>query len=185
MSRDRVEWGEVTALVARAAAVQIDCALRDFPRIAPLLTRDAGSAKAQFRFYRLAASEQVAQSLDAAQCTVQAVLPLTCQRCLGEVGVEIEASAELAFIDDEAAVAIVPESHDPVITEAGRISLAALVEEELLLAMPIVPMHADPAQCRMQPAPEGGEGGDRSEADADAAAPTQTPFAGLRELMKN
>ena len=33
MSRDRAEWHEVQALVARAAQVRIDCALRDLPRV--------------------------------------------------------------------------------------------------------------------------------------------------------
>ncbi len=184
MSRDRVEWGEVAALVARAASVQIDIALRDLPRIAPLLTRDTGNAAAEFSFHRMPATQHVARGFDAAHCIVRAELPLTCQRCLAEVTVDVEARAELAFVDDEATVPVVPESHDPVIMEAGRVSLAALVEEELLLAMPIVPMHADVSQCR----PEEGRAGERvatnEEAAAAAAAPKQTPFAGLRDLMK-
>lgn len=175
MSRDRAEWGEVDALVARAASLQIDCALRDLPRVAPLLTRDSGNATARFRFYRLVGEER---AFDAAHCAVRALLTLTCQRCLAEVAVPVEAQAELAFVDDEASVVLVPESHDPVVTEAGRVLLAALVEEELLLALPIVPMHADPADCQPQP------GIESSEADVAAAAPKQTPFAGLRDLMK-
>jgi uncharacterized protein len=175
MSRDRDEWGEVAALVARAASVQFDCALRDLPRVAPLLTRDSGNAAAQFRFYRTSGAEG---GFDAAHCTVKAELLLTCQRCLAEVVMPVAADAELAFVESEASVQSVPETHDPVIVEAGRVSLTALVEEELLLAMPIVPMHADVAQCRPQP------GIENSEADVAAAAPKQTPFAGLRDLMK-
>ncbi|HEU4531595.1 MAG TPA: YceD family protein [Steroidobacteraceae bacterium] len=184
MSRDRAEWHEVQALVARAAQVRIDCALRDLPRIAPLLTRDDGSATAAFRFYRLSASadapEGTISACDAAECSVSAVLPMTCQRCLGEVQIQAHGSAHLAFIDDEAAVGTVPESHDPVIMSAGRVSLAELVEEELLLAMPIVPVHAEVAQCQPRP----GETVEENPADAAASAPKQTPFAGLRELMK-
>ncbi len=184
MSRDRAEWGEVAALVARAASVQIDIALRDLPRIAPLLTRDDGNATAEFRFHRLPATERVARSFDAAHCTVRAELPLSCQRCLAEVVVGVEARAELAFVDDEATVSVVPESHDPVIMEGGRVSLAALVEEELLLAMPIVPVHADASQCRPEEGKAGEYRAENEEAAAAAAAPKQTPFAGLRDLMK-
>ncbi len=179
MSRDRAEWHEVQALVARAAQVRIDCALRDLPRIAPLLTRDDGSATGAFRFYRLRAAADAPQGCDAAECSVSALLPMTCQRCLGEVQIQAQGSAHLAFIDDEAGVSGVPESHDPVIMTAGRVSLTELVEEELLLAMPIVPLHADPAQCQPRPLEA-----DENPADAVASAPKQTPFAGLRELMK-
>lgn len=176
MSRDRAEWHEVAALIARAVSVEIDCAIRDLPRIAPLVARDAGSARARLRFYRLEAAEGGTPGFDAAECNVHAALVMTCQRCLGEVQIPIDARTELAFIDQETQAASVPESHDPVIMTAGRVSLAELVEEELLLAMPIVPLHADPAQCGVRPATD--------TADAPASAPTQTPFAGLRELMK-
>lgn len=176
MSRDRVEWREVRELVTRAVPVELECAIRDLPRIVPLLARDAGSARARFRFYRLKPAAGSASGFDGAECNVRVVLAMTCQRCLEEVQVPIDAQAELAFIDEEAQVGSVPESHDPVVMTAGRVSLAALVEEELLLAMPIVPVHADPAECRVQAATDA--------ADAPASAPKQTPFAGLRELMK-
>lgn len=176
MSRDRVEWHDVRELVARAASVELECDVRDLPRIAPLLARDAGIVKGRFRFYRVEPAEGGKSGFDGAGCNVRALLAMTCQRCLDEVQVPIDAHAELAFIDEEAQVGSVPESHDPVVMSAGRVSLAALVEEELLLAMPIVPAHADPADCRVRAATD--------TADAPAAAPTQTPFAGLRELMK-
>jgi len=179
MSRDRAQWGEVDALVARAASLEFDCALRDLPRVAPLLTREGGNARAVFRFYRLAPAEGAARSFDAAECQVTAILPLTCQRCLGEVQVEVRGQVELAFVADDTLVTEVPESHDSVITEDGRVSFAAVLEEELLLTMPIVPLHADIAQC-VPHLP----GADEDKPDAEAPAPTQTPFAGLRELMK-
>jgi uncharacterized protein len=176
MSRDRAEWHEVRELVARAAQVELECAIRDLPRIVPLVARDTGGALARFRFYRLKSAEDGSGGFDGAECNVRTQLAMICQRCLDEVQVPIDAHAELAFIDEEAQVARVPESHDPVVMTAGRVSLTALVEEELLLALPIVPVHADPGDCRMRPAVD--------TTDVATPAPTQTPFAGLRELMK-
>jgi uncharacterized protein len=173
MSQPWEQWHEVAALVARAEPVEIECALRDLPRIAPLLTRGIGSAQATFRFYRLG---QGRAEFDAARCEVRATLTLTCQRCLAELELLLETQTEMAFVADEADVGAVPESHDPVLMTAGTVSLAALVEEELLLAMPIVPVHRDEARC--------GPSAEAETVDAPASPPTQTPFAALREMMK-
>ena len=62
-----------------------------------------------------------------------------------------------------------------VVTRGGRISLAELVEEELLLALPLAPMHGEGQGCSVKPAAESGP----------ASEPKQRPFAGLRELMKD
>lgn len=176
MSRDRAEWHEIRDLVARAAQMDFDCAIHDLPRVVPLLARDTGSAQARLRFYRLRGVEGSESGLDAAECTVRAELTMTCQRCLGEMQVPVAAHTELAFIEDEAQVASVPESHDPVMMTAGRVSFTDQLEEELLLAMPIAPMHAERSECPEQVP--------KDTADAETSVPTQTPFAGLRDLMK-
>jgi uncharacterized metal-binding protein YceD (DUF177 family) len=68
-----------------------------------------------------------------------------------------------------------------------QLSLAALIEEQVLLALPLVPAHeAGSPQCRstaadivpLAPAAA------RVAATADAvAAETQTPFANLRDML--
>ena len=57
-----------------------------------------------------------------------------------------------------------------VLAPEGRIALRDLVEEELLLAVPLVPRHENEADC-----------GRTASTEADV---TQTPFAGLGELLK-
>jgi uncharacterized protein len=176
MSRDRAQWLEVAPLVARNASVDVRLALADLPRMAPLLRHSAGEVTGQLRFHRLAADVGTA-AFDAAEGELSATLLLTCQRCLEEVAVAVVASCHLGFVDDEAAAAAVPATHDPVIMTQGRVSLTELVEEELLLALPIVPVHADTANCVARPA-------DRADEEAPKAEPTHRPFAGLRDLLK-
>lgn len=177
MSRDRAQWLEVAPLVARNASVDVRLALADLPRMAPLLRRSTGEVTGQLRFHRFAAETAEAAAFDAADGELSATLALTCQRCLEEVEVALVASCHLAFVDDETAAAAVPVSHDPVIMTQGRVLLGELVEEELLLAMPIVALHAEAAGCVARPAPAADE-------DASPAEPTHRPFAGLRDLMK-
>jgi uncharacterized protein len=103
---------------------------------------------------------------------------LACQRCLGEVELDVEEHCALAFVADEAAAAEVPATHDPVVMTHGRVALGELVEEQLLLALPLVAMHADASICERQLA---------AASKQDAAGPQepkQRPFAGLRDLMK-
>ena len=71
-----------------------------------------------------------------------------------------------------------PDEYDAVTAPGGRIRLADLVVEELLLALPLVPMHATPAECALTLAAA-------AEGDPPAAArPVQRPFADLRDLLK-
>ena len=81
-------------------------------------------------------------------------------------------------MDDEAAAAAVPATHDAIVMTEGRVALEELVEEQLLLAMPLVAMHADAAICRQRLAVSASEG------KVEPQEPKQRPFAGLRDLMK-
>ena len=41
----------------------------------------------------------------------------------------------------------VPDEYEPVLGSADELSLAELIEEQVLLAMPLVPAHEDAARC--------------------------------------
>lgn len=163
MSPDPGQQHEVAALAASNAVIETEVALVDLDRIRPLLRRDAGTARGQFRFHRENAAP-------VAEGHVSATLTLTCQRCLGEMTLPVEADSELAFV--EGAGTELAESREPVVMTAGQVSLATLIEEELLLALPLAPMHADTGRCH-------------ASAETHEGEPRQRPFAGLRELMKD
>lgn len=99
---------------------------------------------------------------------VDGSLQLLCQRCLGafEFPLHIEVSLRLAAtqfeMDAEPLEAEGPES----ILAGKEMQVQALVEDEVLLAIPIAPRHAI---CAGDP--------------AEAAGKTQMPFAGLRGLI--
>ena len=60
---------------------------------------------------------------------------------------------------------------EPVLAAGGRTSIAQLLTEELLLALPIVPLHEESAQCA-------------AAEDAPPSGETHRPFAGLADLLK-
>lgn len=73
---------------------------------------------------------------------VQAHLPLVCQRCLGPIATAIEVKTAIRFVrGDDAAAQLDAESEEDVLALARSLDLQTLAEDELLLAMPLVPRH--------------------------------------------
>lgn len=72
----------------------------------------------------------------------QTVLPLTCQRCLGPVDVELAVDRSFRFVpDEEMAAAQDDQSEEDVLVLSRSFDLVALVEDELLMEMPLAPRH--------------------------------------------
>jgi uncharacterized protein len=93
----------------------------------------------------------------------------TCQRCLQPFSEALVVDRALRFVDGEAqAEALDADTEDDVLALAPALDLRALVEDELLLAWPIVPRHA---KCSA-PAHRAGDDG----------APVGGPFAALTSL---
>lgn len=91
------------------------------------------------------------QNLVVIQGTATASLELACQRC-GK-GLETEVSAEFTFtpVRDAAKESEdpIPDAYDEIeLDEYGSINLVHLVEDELMLALPIVAMH-EPEECEL------------------------------------
>ena len=70
-------------------------------------------------------------------------LPLTCQRCLGVVEVPILVDRSFRFVSDEDAAAAQDEQSDEDVLALSRgFDLLGLLEDELLMELPLAPRHA-------------------------------------------
>lgn len=105
-------------------------------------------------------------------------VPLICQRCLEQMTHVIDTSIAwgLLAVDDEARK--LPAALDPVVIdhESGQLDLHAMLEDELLLNLPISAFHDS---CEGDGSPRG-----FGDVDAETATVTQKPFAGLADLLK-
>ncbi len=72
---------------------------------------------------------------------VQMDVVLECQRCLGPLATQISTDVHLAVCWDEEEAAKLPKSLDPWIVGEDDGDLHAILEEELLLALPTVALH--------------------------------------------
>jgi uncharacterized protein len=102
---------------------------------------------------------------------------MTCQRCLLPLAVELDVDRAIRFVEGEAeAERLDAEGDDDVLAIAASFDLQGLLEDELLLALPLVPRHAD---CRPAlPADEA------VVADEEATDPAEHPFAKLAVLKR-
>ncbi|MCZ8251061.1 MAG: YceD family protein [Hylemonella sp.] len=69
-------------------------------------------------------------------------LPLTCQRCLGPVDIVLDVARDFRFVATEAqAETEDEEAEEDVLVLSRDFDLQTLVEDELLMALPLVPRH--------------------------------------------
>ncbi len=98
-------------------------------------------------------------------------LALQCQRCLQPVATDLAVQRELRFVaGEDAATQLDAESDYDVLALSRALDLQELIEDELLLAMPLVPLH----EVCPEPLPFANE-------EDEAAA---HPFAGLAALRR-
>jgi len=76
------------------------------------------------------------------QLSAQAAVLRTCQRCLQPLALPLAVDRKLRFVPGEdAAAALDADSDDDVLALEPQLDLLQLVEDELLLALPLVPRH--------------------------------------------
>lgn len=78
------------------------------------------------------------------QLTLEATLPLQCQRTLERFELPVRIEQRLGLVRNEAQEAALPEDYEPVLVEDdGALHPLELIEDELILALPVVPLRPD------------------------------------------
>jgi uncharacterized protein len=160
------EFVDAMALAARDGEITQRFRIAELPRLRELAVEDDSKASLHAQFHAVVGRCGIAGKVTA---TVRAV----CQRCLKPVDLDIDDRFHVMVVASEKEMSLLSESQDSVIADAEHLDLGWLTEEQLLLAMPLVPLHANEDECRP-----------RAEPTSYADSERQTPFAQLRELMK-
>jgi len=79
--------------------------------------------------------------------SAKVTVPVQCQRCLESVDVDLSANLNLAISYNEEKAQTLPKYYDPLIVEGDDLELLPLIEQELILSLPIVSYHSD---CSIQ-----------------------------------
>jgi uncharacterized protein len=108
-----------------------------------------------------------------AELHIATELPLQCQRSMQRFLLPVDVVQRLGLIRDEADEAALPEGYEPLLVpEDGAVRPAELVEDELILALPVVPLApgSEPLEHEWSPPEE--------------EAAKAGPFAALAALKK-
>jgi uncharacterized protein len=76
-------------------------------------------------------------------------LTLQCQRCMEALEHEIIADFAYGMVSNEEKAKKLPSHYDPIIVEDQDLNLQDVIEEELIISLPIVPLHAS-EHCKVQ-----------------------------------
>jgi len=162
--------------VARGAAFAGSLALTDLPRLRELLVSAALDAAAPVTFEIAFRRDEAGRPVVLGW--VRALLPLQCQRCLGVMEHSIDASVRLMLMQGPNPGQDPPDPYEALPVIDDRIRPAELIEDELLLSLPQIPMHPEGVcQAAVQTSVPAGNAGDA--APAEAPAGRTNPFASL------
>lgn len=155
-------------LAGENARLEGQVAVSSLPRLARLVADEGrqGSVLAILEFWRDADNIVVVDG------RLSGSLLLQCQRCLENFELELDQRFKLALLGDKQADAL-PDEYELLEPAPGEIVPAELIEDELLLAVPMVARHKDSSEC----GPLAKRISDRVEESAGAK-----PFAALAAL---
>ena len=159
---------DVDRLSRGGAEVDFDIPITALPRLASR-AGIGGNARGTVRFGRQSGAAVADLSLGGAAS-------LQCQRCMQAMEVPLRSTVRVALIASAVEADALPEEIEPMLVPDGHVSVADLVEEELLLALPIVALH-EAGECPARAA------ADTREARDEPAS--QRPFARLDELLNH
>jgi uncharacterized protein len=172
MSRDFPDWISPDRAAEGKRIFSGTIPLKRMKRLSPLLVSADGDATFSATFKRDIEKRVVID------LRVEADLPLICQASLEVYDEKVQRHSELAVIDEDEREDQVPDYYDAVRSEHGRVALAALVEEELLLSLPQIPRKPGLAGVEFS------TGELPAEKAAKQTEGKSNPFAALQDMLE-
>jgi len=167
MSTAPADLVNAVELAGRAATLERCVVLPQLPRLIEAGALEGTQARVTLEFGKFEGRTTIA-------VRVEGEVVLACQRCLKPCVCAVDETASLVVVardTDE-----VPGGYEPLLGDPERLSVAGLIEEQVLLGLPLVPTHGTAAQC--------GAAAALAAVEAEAVADEkQRPFANLRELL--
>ncbi len=147
--------------------------IKRLDRLADLLLSDSGAVSVKLRIGR-------EEGVRFIRGRISARLQMTCQRCMQALDLALEAEVNLGMVTDESQADRLPEGCEPLVVSDEPMHLPSIVEDELLLALPLVPMHeADCSDYLRQQEQRLADEEDQAKAEKEK----QSPFSVLKDLL--
>jgi uncharacterized protein len=136
---------DVAAFAEQAARLEGEWPLRDLARLAAAAHPDCppGDAAVAWQLHGEKRAVRAGPPQVWLHLSAQAHMDLVCQRCLQPLPVDVAAQRSFLFVPGEdQAAALDADCEDDVLALTRALDVRELVEDELLLSLPLVPRHA-------------------------------------------
>jgi uncharacterized protein len=155
-------------LAAKGDCLQGQLQIASMQRLSSLLHDASGNVAVELQF-----------DVDESQRSIlklhlQTTLGMICMRCGQPMTLAIDSRSILGLVASEKDADELPEGYEPLVITPEPMTLSDIVEDELLLALPIVAMHED-NQCHTEWLQE-------DEAVSSSDTTKENPFAVLADL---
>ncbi len=148
---------------------QMTISQAQFPRLMEMLVGAPQDVEVDLRFFT-----EPETGFPAFELRYRCDLGLECQRTLEPYNEPVDQTLTAVLIPSEGAAQIVPDAYEPWLLEARKLNPWQLIEDELMLSVPLVPKKpGEPLVWLDQDAPA-------AEREAD-----ENPFAALKTMMSN
>ena len=134
------QWVDPIKMAVQGVSFEGVVASDQLTELAKAIVSTEGPVIAELQFYCDGSGHRVVSGKITAQVW------LACQRCLQNMGQRIEISVSWGIATDEQRMNALPKRYAPWLVEEEGGNLHGIIEEELLLALPIVAIH-DAEEC--------------------------------------
>lgn len=123
-------------LADRAAILEGELSFESLPRFSEQLAGNAGIVRAKFTF------ERQERRVAVIRCELDAEVKMVCQRCLELALLPVHVDSAFQIVKEGSPDIAVPKGFEALEVGEELLDLLTLAEDELLLALPIVPLHS-------------------------------------------
>ncbi|MGI9259993.1 MAG: YceD family protein [Gammaproteobacteria bacterium] len=132
---------DLEALAEREATLSGEIELRQLTRLRDVLHSDSGSVQASLKLSRQASV------FVTVELTFDAAVDLVCQRCLEPMQHRVSEKVSLVLLDQDSTQGEQDNSREAVVLDNEKLKPASLIEDELIVSLPIVPRHERIDEC--------------------------------------
>jgi len=140
-------------------------------RVADLLENDSGQLTVELQF------EISSDHLHYVHGHITGQIDILCQRCMEAMSTVVDDKFVLGLMDNPEIAKRLPEDIDPVYLDQGELNTSDMIEDELILALPLIAMH-DIAECSASDHMQGSVINEENTAQGKK----ENPFAILKNL---
>lgn len=162
MLSERVDFTRLQELARKSQGHTFRLSVAEFARLSACLYRtdgrrtDGGGTEAKGRDAGYEEAELEADirfntnpdGFPQVEFSIAGSLDLQCQRCLDPVTWPVKIGAHLTILETDEQTALIDSPFDSVVTGVAGLDLKRVIEDEILAALPMAPVHLDGPVCR-------------------------------------